>query len=371
MDFDYTDEQRLLADNVERLMREHCGDAARRAIRAGAEGWSRELWARYGDMGLLALPFPETDGGIGGSAVETMIVMEAFGQGVTTEPYLASIILAGGLVAEAGSAAQRARLLPGIMDGGRLAAFALDDGPRAVSARRDGTAWVIAGVKRLVLHGDAADGLVVAARTGDGSGLFWVDARAAGLRRDNYRLVDGRGAADVTFNDLRVGPEDVLGDPLAASSIIARIVDRALAALAAESAGTMAAVHRMTVEYLKTRAQFGTVIGRFQALQHRAAEMLVALEQARSMMLFGAMMADHPEADERRRALAAVKVQMGRSARLIAQQAVQLHGAIGVTEEYALSHYVRRLTVNEMLFGDTEFYVAQLAADGGLFAAEA
>lgn len=369
MDFELSDEQRLLADNVGRLMREHRGDAARRTIGAGADGWSRDLWRRYADMGLLALPFAEADGGIGGGGAEMMIVMEALGPGVITEPYVASAVLAGPVLAEAASSEQKARLLPSIIDGSCIPALAHDDGDSPTTARREGADWVIDGTKHLVLHGDAAHGFVLSAR-GDGLALFWVEADAVGLTRENYRLIDGRGAADLRLNNLRLGADALLGGAHSGQAIVERAQDRAIAALAAEAVGVMAAAHDLTVEYLKTRSQFGTILGKFQALQHRAADMLVAIEQARSMMMFGAMMIDHPEAHERRQALAAVKVQLGRSARLVARHAIQLHGAIGVTAEYALSDYVQRLTVDDMLFGDAERHLARLAAGGGLFAAE-
>jgi pimeloyl-CoA dehydrogenase small subunit len=383
MDFELSDEQRLLKESVERLLADRYAFEARTRFMAEPDGFSRDLWRQYAELGLLALPFSEQHGGIGGGPVEIMIVMEAFGRVLALEPYLATVVLGGGLIDAGGNAALRGEMLPRIASGDmrlafvhaeRQARYCLSD--VAVTARRDGSDFILDGAKTLVLHGDSADRLVVSARLSgnqrdeDGVALFLVDAGAAGVSRRGYPTVDGLRAAEVTLDGVRVSPEHVVGEPGHAFPLIERVVSRAIAALCAEAVGAMDALHTWTVEYLKTRKQFGRPIGDFQVLQHRAAEMLVALEQARSMAMFAAMMADDPDPAARRRAISAAKVQIGQSGRIIGQQAIQLHGGIGMTMEYSAGHYFKRLTMINTLFGDADHHLLQLARmDGGLIAA--
>ena len=382
MDFDLTEEQRLLKDSVERLLKDRYDFESRRRYAESAEGWSRELWGQYAELGLLALPFAEEYGGFGGGAAETMIVMEAFGRVLALEPYLATVVLGGGILRHGATDAQRTALIPGIADGSRLLAVAhaerqarYDLFDVATKAQRDGDAFVLDGEKSLVLHGDTADQLIVSARSAGsrrdraGIGLFIVDAKAEGVSRRGYPTQDGQRAAEVSFSSVRVPPENVIGDPKNALPLIERVVDEGIAALAAEAVGAMGEMHRITVDYLKTRKQFGVPIGNFQVLQHRAADMLIALEQARSMALFAAMMADDPDPVARRQALSAAKVQIGRSGRLIGQQAIQLHGGIGMTMEYSAGHYFKRLTAIDTLFGDADHHLALLAELGAPAAA--
>jgi alkylation response protein AidB-like acyl-CoA dehydrogenase len=276
----------------------------------------------------------------------------------------------------------RAAVIPRIAAGDLLLAFAhterqarYDLADVATTAHRDGGGYVLDGAKSLVLHGDCAGKLIVSARLSgnhrdrDGIGLFVVDADAPGLSRRGYPTVDGLRAAEITLSGVHIGAEDVLGEPGAAFPLIAHAVDASVAALAAEAVGAMAALHEMTVEYLKTRKQFGIPIGSFQVLQHRAADMLIAVEQARSMAMFATMMAEEPDAVERRKAISAAKVQIGRSARFVGQQAIQLHGGIGMTMEYKAGHYFKRITMIDMLFGDADHHLAELARLGGLMAA--
>ena len=382
MDFSLTDEQRLLKESLERLLAERYGFEARQRFMGERAGWSRTLWKSYAELGLLGLPFEEKHGGIGGGPVETMIVMEAFGRALALEPFFATVVLAGGLLKHGASEAMRAALLPKIARGDLLLAFAhaerqsrYDLAYVAATARRDGGDYVLDGAKSLVIHGDCADKLIVSARLAgghrdrDGLALFVVDAEAAGVSRRAYPTVDGLRAAEVTFSGVRVGADQIVGEPGGAFPLIAQAVDAAIAALTAEAVGAMAAVHEMTVEYAKTRKQFGVPIGSFQVLQHRAAEMLIALEQARSMAFYATMMAEEPDPTERRRAIAAAKVQIGRSGRFVGQQAIQLHGGIGMTMEYKAGHYFKRLTAIDAMFGDADHHLAKLACLGGLVAA--
>lgn len=384
MNFDFNEEQRMLKDAVDRLVADRYGFEQRSRYLGEADGWSRELWANYAELGLLGLPFAEADGGFAGGPAETMIVMEAAGRGLLLEPYLASVVLAGGLLASAANEAQRAEVLPALIAGERLLAFAYSEAQArfdladvATSASRDGDSWVLNGVKRYVLHGDCADQLIVSARVSggrhdaDGLALFLVDTNAAGLTRRGYQTQDRLRAADITLDNVRVEAAALLGAAGQALPLIEKAVDGTVAALCAEAVGAMQQAFDMTVEYLKVRKQFGVLIGSFQALQHRAVDMLVMIEQARSMAYYASMMAAEDDAAERRRAISAAKVQINRSARFVAQQAVQLHGGIGVTEECQVGHYMRRLSMIEILFGDADHHLAQLARDGGLIAADA
>ncbi len=379
MDFDLSDDQRLLKDSVDRLVGDKYGFEARQRYRAAPTGWSAEIWSELASLGLLGLPFAEADGGFGGTAVDVGLVMEAFGRALVVEPYLATVVLCGGLLRHGASAAERERLLPGLMDGSRVFAYAqaerqarwsLNDIETAAVARDGG--WRIDGSKSLVLNGDSADVLLVSARAAGGHrdrhgiGLFAVEANGPGVVRRGYPTQDGGRAAEITFEDAAGIPLDTPGEALPAME---RANDEALAALCAEAVGVMDSMHAMTVDYLKTRKQFGRAIGENQALQHRAVDMYVSLEQARSMALFATMMAGSDDADERRRAVHAAKVQIGRSGRHIGQEAIQLHGGIGVTMEYAVGHAFKRMTMIERTFGDTDSHLGALARLGGLIPA--
>ncbi|HEY1748391.1 MAG TPA: acyl-CoA dehydrogenase family protein [Xanthobacteraceae bacterium] len=382
MDFALSEEQTLLRNSVERLFADHYEFEARKRYAQEAGGFSGTLWRQYAELGLLALPFSEGDGGLGGGPVETMIVMQAIGRPLALEPYLASIVISGGLLRLGGSETLRRELIPQIAAGDLSLAFAhserqarYDLADVAATARRDGSGYVVDGAKSLVLHGDSAKSFIVSARVGGGQreqngiALFLVDAVASGVATRGYDTVDGQRAAEVTLSGVKIGADAAIGEPGAAFPLIERIADAAMAALAAEAVGAMAAMHETTVDYLKTRKQFGVTIGSFQALQHRAADMLVALEQARSMALLATMMVDEQNVRERRAAISAAKVQIGRSGRLVGQQAIQLHGGIGMTMEAKVGHYFKRLTTIDTMFGDADYHLGLLAASGGLIAA--
>ena len=381
MDFDLTPEQQLLKDSVDRLMSERYDFESRKKYQSSPAGWSRDLWTQYGELGLLGLPFAEADGGFGGGPVETMLVMEAFGRALSLEPYFACVTLAGGALRRAANEQQRAKLISGMASGESLMSLAHSE-PTArydltdvrSTARREGGAFVLDGDKGLVLHGDSAAKLIVSARTAggrrelNGLGLFLVAADAPGLTRHGYRTQDGARAAEVSLRGVRISPEDVIGDPGKAFPVIEAVAGEAIAALCAEAVGAMAESLRLTVEYLKTRKQFGAPIGTFQALQHRASDMFVALEQARSMAFLAAMMVDDANEQERRKALSAAKIQIGQSARFIGQQSVQLHGGMGMTMEMKIGHLFKRLAMIERQFGDVDHHLSLLAASDSLIA---
>ena len=382
MDFALTEEQELLRHSVQRLFADHYAFEARKRYGQEPGGYGRAQWARYAELGLLGLPFAEEHGGSAGGPVETMIVMEEIGRALALEPYLATIVLAGGLLRLGGNKALCADLVPQIAGGDLTLAFAhaerqsrYDIADVAATARHEGAGYVLDGAKSLVLHGDSAGKFIVSARLSggrsdkDGLALFLVDAAAKGVSTRGYATVDGLRAAEVTLSGVRVDAGAVIGEPGKAFPLIAHVVDTAIAALSAEAVGAMAAMHEQTVEYMKTRKQFGVTIGSFQALQHRAAEMLVALEQARSMAMLATMMAAEENVRERRQAISAAKVQIGRSARIVGQGAIQIHGGIGMTMEAKVGHYFKRLTTIDTTFGDADYHLGILAASGGLVAA--
>lgn len=384
MDLDLSEEQRLLKDGVERLMREHYRFEDRRKYRTERLGFSEAMWARYAELGLLGLPFPEVHGGLGAGAVETMIVMEAFGKGLILEPYFATVVLAGGILRHGANEAQKANLVPAITEGRMKLAFAYAE-PQSrydlfdveTRAKKEGDGWVLNGTKGLVLHGDVADKIILSARTAgstrekDGIGLYLVDANAPGLMRRGYPTQDGLRAAEISLKNVRIAAADVIGDPACAFPIISRVADEAVAALCAEAVGCFAEMHAITLNYLKTRKQFGTTIGSFQVLQHRAVDMFVELEQSRSMSMFATMMAGDSDVNERERALSAAKAQIGQSSKALGRQAIQLHGGIGMTMEYSIGHYFKHVTMIDTLLGDTDHHLQRLASLGGLFGEQA
>jgi pimeloyl-CoA dehydrogenase small subunit len=379
MDFDLNDDQRLLKESVDRLILDQYQFQQRKSYMAQPGGFSAAMWDRFAEQGLLGLPFAEAHGGFGGGAIEQMIVAEAFGRGLVVEPYFATVVLSGSVLRRAAGQELLSALVPQIVAGKLKLAFAhverhsrYDLSNVATSAKADGTGYLLNGAKSVVLHGDAADKILVTARVSggqmdrDGIGLFLVDANAAGVARRGYPTQDGLRAAEVVLTNARA---EVV--KLEALPSIAHAVDEVIAALCAESVGVMQTMQDLTLDYLKTRKQFGRAIGSFQALQHRSVDMFVALEGARSMAMFAAVMAGEENPIERRKAISAAKVQIGRSGKSIGQEAIQLHGGIGMTMEYAVGHYFKRMTMIDQLYGDADRHLTELAELGGLFGAAA
>ncbi|HWQ37559.1 MAG TPA: acyl-CoA dehydrogenase family protein [Burkholderiales bacterium] len=374
MDFSLTEEQRLLKDAVERFLEKNYSLDLRRKLIAERQTMSAPIWEGFAALGLLGVSLPAEYGGFGGKGIETMLVAEAFGRHLVIEPYLSTVVLAGGLVQTGAADWQKKILLPRIVDGTMLLAFAhFEPGSRyalnhvAARATPDGNNWILTGEKTLVLHGPVAEKLIVSARTSGsdddpgGVTLFVVECSEENLAGQEYPLIDGTRALDVQLNGVRVGPESVIGTLDGALPLIERVVDRAMAALCAEAVGAMSRLHEMTVEYLKTRQQFGVPIGCFQVLQHRAVDMLIQVEQARSMAMLAAGKVDATDRYERRRAVTAAKEFIGRAGRFVAQQAIQLHGGMGMTDELAVGHYFKRLMAIDILFGDSAWQRRQFA----------
>lgn len=364
MDFNYTDEQQMLADASRDLFGKAYDPETRNKIIATELGWSRDVWAQCAEMGLLGLPFAEEDGGMGAGPIEVMGVMTEVGRRLVPEPILDSVIVGGGLVASCGSAAQRAELLSAVAEGTTLLAFAHQEpGTRwpvrevGTTATRDGESWVLNGVKNPVPHGDCADTVMVSATLPDGAGvgLFLVAAEAEGASRIAYLTHDGLRGAQWQFES---APATALGEVVDRSAEISAIEVQAQAALAAEAVGAMEEALRLTTEYLKARKQFGVPLATFQTLTHRAADMYVLLELARGMSLYASMAL--AEGDFSPTIAARAQLQICRSARKIGQEAIQMHGGIGVTAEYPVSHYVSRLLAIEHTLGGAEEHLGTL-----------
>jgi alkylation response protein AidB-like acyl-CoA dehydrogenase len=372
MNFEYTEEQQQLADSIRKYLANAYDFDKRKAIVGSAEGISEAAWSTFAEMGLTAIAVPEADGGFGGGAVDLMAAMEAFGEALVVEPMLDNIGLAGRLVTRAGNDAQRAALLPGLIDGSLRLAFAyLEPGrryelaPAGTVARAAGGGWVLDGAKCVVVGAPLAHKLVVSAATGAGASLFVVDRDAPGVALNACRTVDGMRAADVSFSGVKLTADALLGPKDGALPLIEEAIDFATALLCADAVGTMKYANDATLEYLKTRKQFGVAIGSFQVLQHRMVDMYIACEQARSMAILAATKVDAGvDAAERKKIVSSAKVKIADAARQVSQEAIQLHGGMGMTEEMKVSHSFRRLTTIAQRFGDADHHLERYAALG-------
>jgi len=358
MDFSFTEEQTQIRDTLRRFLSENYTLERHRAIARGGSGCDPDIWRQFAELGILGLGIPEALGGMGGSAVDAMVVMEELGRALVIDPYLTSVIVGAGLLARAGDVTQQ-RLLPAIAAGETRVAFAHDEPgsrwmPDAVATRatKDSQSWVLHGAKSAVSDGAGADFLLVSARSDSGPSLFLVPGASPGLTRMALAMHDGSSAAEVTLDGVRLGADALVGAEGGSLSLIEAASDAAAAGLCAEAVGAMDALLTLTLDYIKTRRQFGVPIGSFQVLQHRMADMLLHAELARSMSYLASAKVSVDDAQERRRAISAAKFLVGRSARFVGQSAVQLHGGMGVTDELATAHYFKRLTVINSSFGD-------------------
>jgi alkylation response protein AidB-like acyl-CoA dehydrogenase len=374
MEFNYTEEQLALQDTLQRFIARDYDFDKRRAFSKSELGYSAEAWKQYAELGLLSLPFPEDYGGLGGNAVDVMVVMEQFGGGLLLEPYVSSVVACGGLIRDGASDALKQKLLPQIGAGTlQLALAAYEAAGRydlsyvGTNAQPSGGGWTLSGRKSVVLDGASANGFLVSARTGgkagdrDGTSLFLVPRDAKGLTLAAYPTQSGARAADLQLENVVVGADALIGEAGHALPIIERAVDHAIAALCAEAVGIINALNQATLNYLKTRKQFGVAIGTFQALKHKMADMLIAAEQSRSMAIIAAVHADSKDAADRRRAIAAAKAYIGSASRLVGQHAVQMHGGMGVVDELIVSHYFKRLTMIDLSLGDADYHLASFS----------
>jgi len=374
MDFSYNDEQQMLRDSVSKFVHQDYDFDSRRKIVDSEVGYSKEHWALFAELGWLMVPFTEDDGGLGGSAVDLMLVMEEFGKGMVVEPFLNTAVIGGGLIADAGSDVQKQNLLPTVMEGQLQLAFAFTEAQSRYNladvdtrAELQGDHYVINGKKSVVLNGESADKLIVSVRTAgaqrdrDGISLLLLDADTAGISRQGYATIDGQRAAEVSFDNVKVSAEQLLGAAGQALPSIEKIIDRATLAVCAEAVGSMEVVYKKTVEYTQTRKQFGVSLASFQALQHRMVDMFIEYEQARSILMMAAMQLDAGEGLAPK-AISAAKSRVGKAARKVGQEAVQLHGGIGVTDELDIGHYFKRLTSVQYLYGSTDFHTQRFAS---------
>jgi alkylation response protein AidB-like acyl-CoA dehydrogenase len=377
MDLTLSDEQRLLRDSVDRFIAGSYGADHRRRSAGDPLGFSPAIWKQFSELGWLALPIAEEYGGLGAGAVETGIVMEAFGRGLVAEPYLATVVLSAALIAECGSEAQKQAILPKIADGSLMLAFAhseraarFDLGHVDTTAKQTSDGWRLDGHKTAVLDGHAADQTIVSARVARDAGtpgplcLFLVPAGTAGLGLKDYPRLGGGRACNLDLRDVRVPADALLGDGSDALPTIESVVDRAMAALGAEAVGIMQTLLDQTLEYTKIRKQFGKPLSGNQVIRHRLADMAMQCDEARSMALRAALMGD-AEPVARARAASGAKAKIGKCARFVAEQSVQLHGAMGVTDELDIGSYFKRLLAFDTLFGGSAHHYRRYAALGG------
>ena len=369
MDFSLSEEQSMLADSIARFIDNDYDFEKRQEIAKSEKGYSPELWQTYAELGWTAVPFAEDDGGLGGGPIELMLMMEQFGRGLVVEPYLATIVLAGGVLRRVASAEQKEQWLSCIIEGRTQAALAFAE-PQArfeiadiaTRAEANGNGFILNGQKNLVLNGSNAELLIIPARTGgaqsdeNGITLFTVSSNSAGIERQDYATVDAHQAAEITLKDVHVESASLLGEVGQGYPTLEAVIDEATLAVCAEAIGILKTMHDKTVEYAKNRVQFGVPIGTFQALQHRMVDMLMACEQTQSLLLWATMLTADGEAGAQK-AISALKYQIGTAGRMVAQESIQIHGGMGVTWELDISHYFKRFTAIELLFGNADFHL--------------
>jgi len=375
MDFSFSEEQALLKDSVEKFVQnDYTFDVRQKVVRT-EQGFSTATWKTFAELGWLSVPFPESVGGFGGKSVDMMLLLEQFGRGLVIEPLVATVVLAGGAIRLGGSAEQQNTWLPGIIDGSRQAALAYAEpqgrfnlADLTTSAKADANGYVLNGYKAVVLNGPAADLLVISARTSgaqrdrEGISLFVVDAKTAGISRRDYPTVDAFRASEITLIDVRVGKDALLGAEGRGYPLLEQVIDEGILAIGSEAVGCMEVLYKNTVEYTKTREQFGQPIGKFQVLQHRMVDMFMEHEQSKSLMYMAAMKMDEGYGDAARKAISAFKVQVGTSGRFVGQNAVQLHGGMGMTDELSIGHYFKRVTIIDTLFGNVDYHLKRFGS---------
>ncbi len=376
MDIQLTEEQELLRSSIQRLLRDQYNFDTRRKIVATDEGWSRKHWQAFAELGLCAAPFRESTGGLGGGPLATMIVMREFGRNLVVEPFFETVVLAGGLIEEIGSPAQREEFLPKIMAGESIWALASAEGRSrydfnniATTARRQGENYILSGTKAAVIGAPWADKLIVSARTSgnqrdrDGISLFVVDRHSANLHLQGFKTIDGRRAAEVALMNVQVPASQLLGTEGEGVAALEACRDRAIAALCAEAVGAMTELNAATLEYSKTRKQFGVALGTFQVLQHRMVDMFIALEESISLTqhLNLSLVAGEPHGSK---LASGAKTKVGYAARFVAEQAIQLHGGMGMSDELNVGHYFKRISAINVQFGDPTYHLMRYAQQG-------
>ncbi len=375
MDFSFSSEQSMLQDSVQRFIQNAYGFDARQKIVASDEGFSRDHWSHFAEMGWLGLPFSEEDGGFGGTAVETMILLEEFGKGLVVEPYITAVLQAGSLIAKGGTAEQKQQWLEPLIAGDLLLTLAFVE-PQArfdlqdvkTTATPSGDGFSLTGFKGVVLGGPSAEVILVPARTsGDqkdagGITMFAIDANAEGVHRRNYPTIDGFRASELTLTNVAVEASAMIGAEGEGLALLQFALDQGMMGTGAEAVGAMEVLYKDTVEYCKAREQFGQPIGKFQVLQHRMVDMFIEHEQTKSLAYMAAMRLSEGYNNAASKALSALKVQVGKGGTFVGQNAVQLHGGMGMTNELNIGHYFKRLTAIETLYGNTDFHLRRYSA---------
>ena len=369
MDFTFNEEQSLIQDQVDQFILKEYDWETRQSLSHSDLGFGQENWQKFAELGWLGISVSEDSGGFGGSAIESMLIMEAFGKGLVVEPFLETMIMSGGILDDHGSAEQKSSLLePAIAGNMQLALayaepqsrFNLSDVVTEVKA--DGDNFILNGYKSVVMNGPSANKIIVSARTSgsqldeNGITLFVIDSEASGLNKANYKTVDGRRASDLTIENVSVSRDDIVGELDSGYEILDSAIDKAILAISAEAVGAMEVLYKTTVEYTKTREQFGTAIGKFQVLQHRMVDMFMEYEQCKSLLYMATMKHEEGAVDSKK-AISGLKYQVGKAGKFIGQQAVQLHGGMGVTDELNVGHYFKRLTTVGTIFGNTDYHL--------------
>ncbi|NBB15525.1 pimeloyl-CoA dehydrogenase small subunit [Caulobacter sp. SLTY] len=369
MDFNFSEEQSMLRDTVASFLQDRYDFDSRQKLIKTESGWSQANWDAFAnELGILGAPFSEELGGLGGGAIENMIVMEEFGKALVIEPYLSTVVIGGGFLKHSGHAGA-AEHIGGIIEGKTIIAFAYAE-PQArytwqdlkTTAKKDGAGYVINGHKAVVIGAPWATHLIVTARTGGGQrdeqgvSVFLVDKNAKGVTTRDYPTVDGQRASEVYFENVSVGADALIGEEGNGLGLVNKVIDEATAASCAEAVGAMRKMHEQTLDYARQRKQFGTAIANFQVLQHRMVDMFMNVEQSVSMTYMATLKLDESDA-ERAKAVSAAKVQIGKACKFVGQNAIQIHGGMGMTDELAVGHYFKRATMIEGLFGSVDHHL--------------
>jgi len=374
MDFTFNEEQTLIQDQVDQFIQKEYDWETRQSLSNSDLGFGDDNWQKFAELGWLGISTSEECGGFGGSAIESMLIMEAFGKGLVVEPFLETIIMCGGLIDEHGTDQQKSSILESAIEGKMHLAMAYAE-PQSrfnlsdvvTEAKEDGDSFVLNGYKSVVMNGPSANKLIVSARTSgaqldeNGITLFLIDGDAEGLNKTNYKTVDGRRASDLTIENVKVTKDDIIGQINDGFTLLDSSIDRAILAISAEAVGAMEVLYKTTVEYTKTREQFGTSIGKFQVLQHRMVDMFMEYEQCKSLLYMATMKQEEGSIDSKK-AISGLKYQVGKAGKFIGQQAVQLHGGMGVTDELNVGHYFKRLTTIGTIFGNTDYHLKKYSS---------
>ena len=369
MDFTFNEEQTLIQDQVDQFVQKEYDWETRQSLSNSDLGFGEDNWKKFAELGWLGISVSEESGGFGGSAIESMLIMEAFGKGLVVEPFLETMIMSGGILDNHGSDQQKSSILEPAIAGEMQLALAYAE-PQSrfnlsdvvTEAKEEGENFILNGYKSVVMNGPSADKIIVSARTSgsqmeeEGISLFIVDAGSEGLNRTNYKTVDGKRASDITIENLSVPKENIIGQINSGFKILDSAIDTAILAISAEAVGAMEVLYKTTVEYTKTREQFGTAIGKFQVLQHRMVDMFMEYEQCKSLLYMATMKHEEGSVDAKK-AISGLKYQVGKAGKFIGQQAVQLHGGMGVTDELNVGHYFKRLTTVGTIFGNTDYHL--------------